>query len=220
MVVRLVLVLWGLLVLGLVVTLGERTASLADVVAAADSGFVSSFDVAGSLPSGSTGWTTQDVRWRQGSTTRHAAVLYASPGQEREATDSNPSSGASVTTTDVATLIREHDPSARVRVSDHERPSSATVMRLEVPAWLWWVVVGGCVVALLRIRNGPEPWRATRWAWAWATFLTGPLGAVAFAVLSGPSPIIRAPRPGARRLTGGWSFLLMLVLSGSLLQAG
>lgn len=60
---------------------------------------------------------------------------------------------------------------------------------------------------LLLIVGGPEPWRATRWAWGWAWLLTGPLGSVAYLLLGGPTGALR-PHHGHRRLTGGWAFLL------------
>ena len=59
------------------------------------------------------------------------------------------------------------------------------------------------------------PERATRWAWFWLQW--NPVGVLAFLLLSGPVPGVPAPRPGARRLTGGWAFLLSLLLGGGVL---
>lgn len=216
--VRLVLVALWLMLVGVIAAVGERPATLADLMDAVDSGTVSSVAVAGGLEAGASGWSTQDVRWRQGLFARHATVLYASPGYEQEAADSNPASAA-VTSVDVATLLRERDPNVRVQVAGMQRPSTATVMRWEVPSWVLLVVLGGWVMTLWLIVNGPEPWRATRWAWAWATMLTGPVGALAFAVLSGPTARIPTPKTKARRLTGGWSFILMVLLSSAIMQS-
>jgi hypothetical protein len=58
---------------------------------------------------------------------------------------------------------------------------------------------------------GPEPWRATRWAWLWAVLLAAPVGTLAFALLSGPTPLVPAPRNRARRLTGGWALVILTV---------
>ena len=107
---------------------------------------------------------------------------------------------------------RERDPNLQVKVSDMQRTSTATLMRWEVPSWVLWVVMGGLVLTLWLIVYGPEPWRATRWGWAWATLLTGPVGAMAFALLSGPVTRLHAPKANGRRLTGGWSFILMVLL--------
>lgn len=215
--VRLALVALWLTVFITIAAIGERPATLADLRDAVDSGEVSSVEVAGGLKAGASGWSTQDVRWHQGLFGRHAQVLYASEGYEQEAADSNPPS-ASVTTTDVASLIRERDPNLQVQVSDMQRTSTATLMRWEVPSWVLWVVMGGLVLTLWLIVYGPEPWRATRWGWAWATLLTGPVGAMAFAVLSGPVTRLDAPKANGRRLTGGWSFILMVILSSTMMQ--
>jgi hypothetical protein len=215
--VRLVLVALWLTVFVAIAALGERPATLADLMDAVDSGEVSSVEVAGGLEAGALGWSTQDVRWHQGLFGRHAQVLYASEGYEQEAADSNPPS-ASVTTTDVAILVRERDPNVRVQVSDMQRTSTTTLMRWEVPSWVFWAVLGGLVLTLWLIVDGPEPWRATRWGWAWATLLTGPVGAMAFALLSGPVTGKQPPKAHARRLTGGWSFILLVLLSSPMMR--
>jgi hypothetical protein len=70
-----------------------------------------------------------------------------------------------------------------------------------------------CGVGLLVA--GPEPWRATRWAWFWLV-LTSPFVSVLFLLLSGPTVAVPGPRNPRRRLTGGWAFLLSLPLMGAL----
>ena len=40
----------------------------------------------------------------------------------------------------------------------------------------------------------------------------GAVGVPAFLVLSGPLPLLPRPRPGAWVLTGGWAFLLTVLL--------
>ena len=61
--------------------------------------------------------------------------------------------------------------------------------------------------------TGPQPWRATRWAWFW--LLLPPVGSIAFLLLSGPTPGLPAPKNPRRRLSGGWALLLSLPLSGA-----
>jgi hypothetical protein len=49
--------------------------------------------------------------------------------------------------------------------------------------------------------------------WLAVLFLTGPLGSVAYLLLGGPLSAGR-PRAPHRRLTGGWAFLLAMVVFG------
>lgn len=75
----------------------------------------------------------------------------------------------------------------------------------------WPIGAVAFLVALLTLMlliNGPPPW----WAWFWLG--TNPVGAVAFLVLSGPTPGVPAPDNPARRLTGGWAFLLSPLAGG------
>lgn len=73
------------------------------------------------------------------------------------------------------------------------------------------VFAAGCLATLWLLVNGPQPWRATRWAWFWLA--APPLGLLAFLLLSGPTPGLGITRPATKRLTGGKAFLLALLLS-------
>lgn len=66
------------------------------------------------------------------------------------------------------------------------------------------------LAGLVVLMAGPQPRRATRWAWFW--LLLPPLGCLLFLTLSGPTGGVPAPRDPDRRLTGGWAFLLSLPL--------
>jgi hypothetical protein len=81
--------------------------------------------------------------------------------------------------------------------------ASSLLALLAIPLGLWWLIL---------LTAGPQPWRATRWAWFW---LSGSVvGAIAFVLLSGPLPRVRGPRRPERRLTGGWALLIGVVLAG------
>lgn len=81
-----------------------------------------------------------------------------------------------------------------------------------------WGALAGLAVLLLLIA-GPQPRLATKWAWFWLGIAVTPLW-LAFVVLE-PLPIwADRPQPAARRrLTGGWAFLLSLVLGAVVTSA-
>jgi hypothetical protein len=62
---------------------------------------------------------------------------------------------------------------------------------------------------------GPQPWRATRWAWFWLLWTAPPLGILAFLLLGG-STRLWPPARAEARLTGGWAFLLTILLGMAL----
>ena len=208
---RWALIAWWFLSAMAVVAVGERASTLGALLAAVDAGQVSQVQVLGALPPGAEGEITQDVRWRQDGLARYAEVRYASPGStQHQSTSSAPAEAA--TSVDAATLIHQRSTTVRVLVSPTWSPSASTIWGWRVPSWLSGMALAGVLCSLILPGAGPEPWRATRWAWFWAVLFTGPFGALAFAMLSGPTPLLPARRNGARRLTGGWAFLIVIVL--------
>ena len=182
---------WWFLSAATVLVVGERPSSLPALLAAVDAGQVSEMQVVGALPPGADGFVIQDVQWRQGGLSRYAEVRHASPGY----TQDQGTSAKATTSIDVATVIRQHSPEVRVRVSP--TPSSSITSEIwdwRVPPWLGGFVLAGVLCCLLVLGAGPEPWRATRWAWAWAVLLAAPVGTLAFAMLSGPTPLVPSPR--------------------------
>ena len=82
------------------------------------------------------------------------------------------------------------------------------------PQPLWWLCLVAGVAVLVLIVSGPVPWRATRWAWFWMLALAFPFGLIAYVLLGGPLGRMR-PADGARRMTGGWAFLVAWVVFAS-----
>lgn len=85
-----------------------------------------------------------------------------------------------------------------------------------LPDWLGLVGVGLAISTLCLIVLGPEPWRATRWAWFWLLGLGAPVVMVVYLLLAGPTSAVPPPRDTSRRLTGGWAFLISVVVGSAL----
>jgi hypothetical protein len=105
-----------------------------------------------------------------------------------------------------------------VDVAYRDLSSFTTFKSWRVPGWVVPLGVLLFIVPLAFIIGGPQPSRATRWAWFWLVWTAWPLGVAAFLVLSGRLGVLPPRRPG-RRLTGGWAFLLSFVLGGALTMA-
>jgi hypothetical protein len=208
---------WLLLVAAVLVT-GERVTSVEALLAAAAEGDVDEVRVAGEgLPPGARGFVTQEVHWSEGGLHYLARIVQAQPRRaglrHRTGADRH-----LVVTTDTAAYLAERTDGVRV-VRDGSQTNRLTsgIGPYQVPdaalSGLWLLLLA-TVVLLVR---GPRPRRATRWAWCWLMVGAAPVGVPAFLVLSGPLPLLPRPRPGARVLTGGWAFLLTVLLLRPLL---
>lgn len=189
---------WALLlgcgvVLGAVLLVGERPASYDDLRTALEDGSISTVRVEGGLPQGSDGEAGAAVHWRDGLIGRVAAV--------RETTSHR-----------LDGRLTAIDPDVRVTRTD--RRNHGDIEDWRVPAWCDDLNTLVAIGALVLLVSGPQPRVATRWGWLWLMWLALPLGLVAFLVLSGR--LSSRSHSEGRRLTGGWAFLLGLVLRGAL----
>ena len=197
------LVAWLVVGVGALV-LGERPSSRGELDEGVRSGSVEQVRVVGGLPPGVVGHALQQVHWRDGLVRRWYEVQQVSPG-------TSPTRGLPSSTGEVGAELAQAHPGLRVdRVAGPYQ--GFTLGGRAVPGWVPLLAVVVSVLSLVAVALGPEPWRATRWAWFW--LLSTPVGAAAFLLLSGPTPGVRHTRDPARRLTGGWGLLLAALLGG------
>ncbi|MCZ2810296.1 hypothetical protein O2W15_02505 [Modestobacter sp. VKM Ac-2979] len=203
---RVALVLGCVVVALATVLVGQRPASLEDLRAAVDAGRVEEVRVSEGLGPRATGSAVQTAVWRSGLVTRRTEVWQVSPSAQ-------PHEGSRpVVTGDLADQLRTVEPGLRVGPLA-ESSSSSELLGWRAPVWVGALLFVIWLAALFLLVGGPVPERATRWAWFWLCWI--PLGTPVFLVLSGPFPGVPAPRPGARRLTGGWAFLLSWLVVGA-----
>jgi len=203
---------WLIVIIATPVT-GERTSSWGEVRSLVAAGKVDAVRVSGELVSRATGFSVVDVRWRHG-WLRYTAQVVHVRGQRRglgRAAAAN--HDAPVVRTSPSSRLTALQPGLEVtreqrRVDGGQLFGFQVPSALAIPAFLLFLAGLGLLMA------GPRPWRATRWAWFW--LLMPPVGIVVYLVLSGPTPGIPGPRNPERRLTGGWAFLLSLVLTAVL----
>lgn len=200
------LVGWLIVVVATVVT-GERSASWDEVRTLVATGDVDTVRVVGELPARATGYSVVEVHWRHGLMRYTADVVHVRgrSGTPRAATDGS----TPVVHAAPSGRLRALQPNLRV-TQDQQRSDGGRLLGWQVTSSLGLVAVLLVFVGLGVLVAGPQPWRATRWAWFW--LLMPPVGAIAFLLASGPVLRLPGPRDPHQRLTGGWAFLLSLPL--------
>lgn len=202
-----VLLGWWLVLLLAALLAGERSSSLVHLESNVASGEVDAVQIAGGLDG--RGYSTVQVHWRRGPVGYTTEVIEARPRRATPPLASRDDVTA-VITDDLGTRLTALQPDLRVERIEFGHVSSS-FLGWRVPGWLAGASLVFLLAVLLLLVHGPQPWRATRWAWFWLVALT-PVGAMAYLLLAGPTTLVRAPRDPSRRLTGGWAFLLALVL--------
>lgn len=168
----------------------------------------------GEMPSGATGYSIVDVVWRDGLLTYHAEVVHVRGRTNEREARSAAGDDVPLLRTSPTRHLQELQPG--LTVSDEQRTSHGELLGWRVPSALALGAFGLFLGWLSFLVSGPQPWRATRWAWFWLAF--PPVGIIAHLLLSGPTPGIPAPRRPDRRLTGGWAFLIYLVVAAAVFR--
>jgi len=185
---------------------GARITSFSALESDVGSGKVDAVRLVGVAPPGHTLQGVVRVRWRAGLVPREAEVFSA---RSRVAARSAAQQSGDVVTGDVGAHLSRLHPG--LTVTRAPWPSSNfTLWGWRLPGWMGLATLVLGLAPLGLVGNGPEPWRATRWAWFW--LLASPFGLLGFLLLSGPTPGLPAPRANRRRLHGGWAFLVSAVL--------
>lgn len=195
----------------------ERVAQWSDIQRLVSRGDVSSVTISGELPAeaGLTGMSHVQVRWSHDGLNYAAEVIQVREPGDAHLVAQARSHGYNARTVRPSADLIALDPA--LRISHDNRMSTLEGNRLlgfHVPIALAFAAFGLWLVGLGMLISGPDPWRATRWAWFWV--LSSPVGVAAFLLLSGPTRPIPAPKAGGRRLTGGWAFLLNVFLGSAL----
>lgn len=123
-------------------------------------------------------------------------------------------------------IVDEYDPDDAARVDERaEITALARESGAEVVERDWQPATGGFrwelggiawIAGLFLLVGGPQPRLATRWAWFWLAFHAPPAMLALVVLEPAPWGRRRPASPAARRLTGGWAFLLGLLLAGLL----
>jgi hypothetical protein len=157
------------------------------------------------------------VQWRDG-WRLHRTTLTEYPTEERaerararaeRQRSANPHSAGpdSIVGGPVVDWLESYD--AEVVVSDLPRASYSTG-QLMLPTGLFMTLLGIAVATFLLVAVNARPWRASSWGWAWMVLVAAPLGVPAYLLFGGPTGLFRPAEPHRPKVTGGWSFLLVL----------
>ncbi|WP_299932949.1 hypothetical protein [uncultured Nocardioides sp.] len=200
----------GLLVMyAAAIAVGERETDLPHLREAIASGEVTEVRLSEGLDDSSRGYVGVQIAWEQHGISYSTTITQASgERQARQARSGNASTPVAVG--DVADFLTTDGQQVRVAgATDPPYGTSTEVLGFTVPGG-FFVAQLVITCATLLLIGAREPWRATRWAWAWLVLLT-PIGVPAFLVLGGSTGLLR-PRKPHRRLTAGWAFLLALLI--------
>ncbi|GAA1391775.1 hypothetical protein GCM10009599_11120 [Luteococcus peritonei] len=191
--------------------LGQRVTDYSHLQQALASGRVNQVRVEGAfghttdLPAEATGTTQVRIVWRDGLLERVTEVQQYHPGDGM----GEPVEGYPSITGEVEDALRDIDPQVSITWAD-PRSSWSNLAGFQGPVWIISLILLAAAGIVTLLLGGPEPRLATRWGWIW--LLSSPLTlvvALAFLLVG-----CRGHQPGRRRLTGGWAFVLKLLLGG------
>lgn len=195
----------GVLLVGAALT-AVRPASMDDLHNALRSGEVTQVHLVGDLPPPMTGTEDVDfsyakVLWNDGFLDRYTSTPAAS--------ELRPTRGAA------DELRAGLNAAAAGELSITSQPfneqSQGYIYYWQVASWVSVMMMVLVLVGLVTLFASPTPRLATRWAWFWLAVGSAGVALLAYPLLGLPragQPL----RPTGRRLTGGWAFLIAVLL--------
>lgn len=190
--------------------LGERGSTLAELEAQVASGDVREVRVSGGLSSTGRGFSVVEVHWRQGLRAYTTKVIEARP---RRAGRGAAADGVTAhINEDLGRRLEELQPGIRVDRESRSTGPFTDAFGWHLTGWIVWALLIQFLCTLGLLIYGPEPRRATRWAWFWLLSVAAPVTAIAFLALGGSTSRLPAAEESGR-LTGGWAFLLASVIA-------
>lgn len=220
---RVVLIVSALVLVVAVLASGSRPASLGVLHDEIRTGEVAQVRLVGAPEPGTHEVALVLVEWHDGLLHRRTSVMQTrADGQRtgeaelRQDPAWRDADAWPAVTGDLTTLLRSwtSDGDLTVTTAPARGGTEFYVARWFLPQGLGFAVLAWWLCALVTLVNGPEPRLATRWAWFWLWLGAAPLAVVLYPVLGLPRAG-RPLRPAGRRLTGGWAFLLAVVLVGA-----
>lgn len=195
---------------------GEARSSFGQLEAEVAAGEVTEVRVSEGLEPGAKGFAIVEVRWSKGPFRYLTQVVEANPRDRGSQQPQNPDVTARILPT-TADRLHEIDPDVRVTQTDDRL--SGELFGRSVPSRIVFPALFLMLLTILYLIASPPTWRATKWAWFWLLGVFPPVGILLFLAFGGPTRVLPPPRTGARQLTGGWAFLLSLVLGSIFLSA-
>jgi hypothetical protein len=204
------LLLFGwLATLGVAVVTGAHGATVDDLQDAIADGDVDKVQASEGLHGG-TGFATVELRWREHGIPYATEVLQVRGRPPRHA------GGGDVTgrfTGSLENYLTQYGGTVEIeRHAGSPGGIHARYVDWRIDEWAVTLLLGMLVVTVLHIGLQPETWRATRWAGLWLVIALPPVAGPAYLLLGGPTGLFRPADP-RRRLTGGWAFVLGLLIS-------
>lgn len=192
---------------------GEKRTSFNDFYSAAQTGVIDKATIVGDMHKGSNGASVAEVHYRDGWVNKYAEVIVASSSDEAHTVGLG-SEDLDRTTPIIGTTLtnklRQDAPHLHITTA-FDRGGHTTIGSWQGPTWIAYLWLPAGLGWLGLLVNGPEPHRATRWAWFWTT--CGSFGAVGMLLyLLVGVPWRNIPTPAPKRLTGGWAFVLFVML--------